>query len=245
MKIFARSLGTLLLVLWLLSGLFFSKACAQTYQVQSFDGAPSHVRVVQRPSEQGLAISCLRDTLILADCWALDQVKVLNKQFLQITYAIRAGSNEGLGSTLLLCVNQGKLRQALKVESYRNYDMRNLAHIPGNVDEYELFQIQTQLLGTTSKTYKLKLIIHDESRSKTTPATNHLSTKQVVLSFDASRQLFYTRQEKVTSRIYVLDPKTDKVIALKEKDLVPVIALPTSTYYFVKGEWFAQFSSKE
>jgi len=245
MKIFARSLGPLLLVLWLLSGLFFSKACAQTFQLQSFDGALSQVRVVQRPSEQGLAISCLRDTLVLADCWALDHVKVLNKQFLQITYAIRAGSNEGVGNTLLLCVNQGKLRQALKVESYRNYDMRNVYHVPGNVDDYELFQLQTQLLGTTSKTYKLKLLIHDESRSKTTPATNHLSTKQVVLRFDASCQLFYTRQEKVTPRIHVLDPKTDKVLALRGKDLVPVIALPTSTYYFVKGEWFEQLSSKE
>jgi hypothetical protein len=105
MKIFARSLGTLLLVLWLLSGFFSSKARAQTYQMQSFDGAPSQVRVVQRPSPQGLVISCLRDTLILSDCWALDQVKVLNKQFLQLTYAIRAGSNEGLRKTLLLCVN--------------------------------------------------------------------------------------------------------------------------------------------
>jgi hypothetical protein len=245
MKIFARSLGTLLLVLWLLSGFFSSKACAQTYQVQSFDGAPSQVRVVQRPSPHGLVISCLRDTLLLSDCWALHQVKVLNKQFLQLTYAIRAGSNEGLRNTLLLCVNQGKLCQALKMESYRNYDMRNLAHIPGNVDEYELFQLQTQLLSITSKTYKLKLIIHDESRSQTTSATNHLSTKQVVLRFDASRQLFYTRQEKVTPRIHVLDPKTDKVIALRGKDLVPIIALPTSTYYFVKGEWFKQFRSKE
>jgi hypothetical protein len=245
MKIFARSLGVLLLVLWLLIGFFSSKACAQTYQMQAFDGAPSHVRVVQRPSSQGLAISCLRDTLILSDCWALDQVKVLNKQFLQITYAIRAGSNQGLGKTLLLSVNQGKLHQALKVESYRNYDRRNLAHIPGNTDEYELFQVKTQLLGTTPKTYKLKLTIHDESRSQTTRAANHLSRKQLVLRFDASHQFFYTRQEKVTPRIHVLDPKTDRVIALREKDLVPVIALPTSAYYFIKGEWFEQVSSKE
>jgi hypothetical protein len=213
--------------------------------LQSFDGVPSQVRVIQQPSPQGLAISCLRDTLLLNECWALGQVKVLNRQFLQITYALRAGSNEGLGITLVLCVNQGKLRQALKIESYRNYDLRNLTHIAGNPDEYELYQVQTQLLGTTSKTYKINLTIHDESRSQITPATNHLSTKQVVVRFDASRQLFYTKQEKVTPRLHVWDPKKERVMALRSKELVPVVTLPTSTYYFIKGKWFEQVDNQK
>jgi hypothetical protein len=245
MKVLTRRLGALLLGFGLLTGFFSSKACAQTYQLRSFDGEATQVRVVTHLSPQGLVISCLQDTMLLNDCWAIDQVKVLNKQFLQLTYAIRAGSNEGLRNTLLLCVNQRKLQQALKVKSYANYDMRNLAHLPGNPDEYKLFQVQTQLLGTTSKTYRVKLTIHDESRSQTTPATSHLTTKQVLLSFDASRQLFYTNQEKVTPHIHVWDPKTNRVIALRDKDLVPVIALPTSAYYFIKGGWFAQVNNKE
>ncbi|MCC2548201.1 hypothetical protein LJY25_17255 [Hymenobacter sp. BT175] len=109
----------------------------------------------------------------MSESWALDTVRVWNQQFLQLTYAVRGGSNLGIRNTLVVCAAQGKLCQALQAETFREYDLRNLHG--GDPGEYELYRVQMRLLGSTPATYRLQLTVHDESRSGRTPANNRRS----------------------------------------------------------------------
>lgn len=196
-----------------------------------------------RPSVNALAIICSLDTVFLYDCWALDQVKAVGQRFLQVAYAVRAGSNEGLGNTVLFCVDKGKLQQALKARTFRSYDVRNLTHVLGNPDEYELFEARLFLLGTNANNYQVKFIIHDESRSQSAPATNHTTAKQLITGFDPARQIFSSAQKKIAGPFYVTDPKTKQIIKLSTKEKVPFIALDNTPYCFIKGKWYEEAST--
>jgi len=180
--ILSRSLASVLTL--------YNTATAQTYSLQSFEGTVKEIKFSCKPGSETLTIVCGRDTLLI-DYWATDYVKVLDNRFLQIVYSIRAGSNEGVENMLLLCVDSNRLYQALHVRCFSEYDMRNVSHIKGNPNEYQLFKLKAQLLGNSKSTYKLKVNIHDESTSESDPKTNHNYNKQMILNFDPVRNRFF------------------------------------------------------
>lgn len=238
--------GILLLVL-LLACSFYGLASAQTYRLRSFDGAAVSVRVYEQTTPRALVIACATDTVKVYDYWAhqQDEARIWNQQFLHLPYAVRGGSNVGIGNTLVLCVAQGKLCQALKAETFREYDLRNLAHIPGNPDEYELYWVRMRLLGTTPLTYQLQLTVHDERQSVRTPASNRRSTTQAVLKFDANRHLFYTAYQRVPLIFPVVDLKAGRVVTRKVTEPLPVIALNSRAQYFIQDEWYEAASTRK
>lgn len=216
---------------------------AQTYSLQSFEGAKVQINLTYKPSHGTLAIGCLKDTLFLVDYMDIDNVKVLNSRFLQITYTKRAGSNEDLANMLLLCVDNNKLCQAMHIRSSSTYDMRNIYHIKGNLSEYQLFKVKAKLLGNSKNTYKLNLNIHDESSSERNPKTNHNYNKQIMLSFDPGQNIFYSARQAISKSFTVYDPKTQQTIKRDVNGTVPVITLGKSNYYYVKDEWYEKGSN--
>jgi hypothetical protein len=183
---------SVLLFSLLLAGSFFYPVHAQTYRLRAFGGGTVPVRVYEQATPRALVVACATDMIKVSDYWALDTAAVWNRQFLQLDYAVRAGANLGAGNTLVLCVARGKLCQAWKAATFREYDLRNVAYIPGNPDEYQVHRAQLRLSGTTPSTYRLRLTTYDERRSARAPTNNHRSTTQAVLKFDAGRHLFYT-----------------------------------------------------
>ena len=232
-----------LLLLLLLAGSF--SLHAQTYRLRSFDGGTVPVRVYEQITPRALVVACATDTVRLYDYWTQDGATVWNQQFLQLAYAVRAGSNLGVRNTLVLCVAQGRLRQALKAETFREYDMRNLDHIAGNPDEYELYQVQLRLLGSTPLTYRLQLTAYDESRAARAPAGNRHSTTQAELKFDTGRYLFYTGHQRVPARFAVVDLKAKRVVTRHVTAPLPVIALGDRIQYFIQGEWYKAARTRE
>ena len=220
------------LLLFLTACSFFTNATAQTYRLKSLDGTPVQVQVFHHSSPRALAIVCGKDTVFVYDYWALDEVKVLNRQFLQLTYAVRGGTNQGLGSTLVVCVSQRKLHQALKVPSYSQYDLY------GPDYHHELYRVRLSLLGTTPQTYRFHFAVQDERRSSLDPEHNHRSSTQAMARFDPDRQLFYTGVQRVPTGFRAVDDKTEQVVTLKVPNPVPVIVLKDRVRYFIQGEWF-------
>jgi hypothetical protein len=152
-------------VLLLLAGSLCGRASAQTYRLRSLEGVPVAVRVYREPIQfngpqhrRDLSIVCGKDTVFVYDAWDNGTVKVLNQQFLQLTYAVRGGTNQGLGSTLVVCVAHGKLYQALKVPSYSQADLYGPDYY------HELYRVRLRLLGTTPRKYRLQLTVRDEQR---------------------------------------------------------------------------------
>ncbi|WEK19294.1 MAG: hypothetical protein P0Y49_21190 [Candidatus Pedobacter colombiensis] len=232
--------GLILLFLLMTVCSLYNTTNAQTYSLQSLEGAKVRVNLLYKPSLGTLAISYLKDTLLLVDYMDINNVKVLNNRFLQITYAKRAGSNEDLENMLLLCVDNKKLCQAMHIRSGSTYDMRNIQHIKGNLSEYQLFKVKVRLFGNGKNNYKLNLSIHDESTSERTPKTNHNYNKQVILSFDPNQDIFYSTRQSISKTFTVYDPKIQQTIKQDVNGVVPVITLDKSNYYYVKGEWYEQ-----
>src|ERR1700744_1149977 len=92
-------------------------AKAQSYNIQSFEGNVASINMSYKPGSGILSISYLQDTLLINDYMSIDKVTVMGKQFLQISYVKRAGSNEDAMNQLILYTSNGKLHQALHVNS--------------------------------------------------------------------------------------------------------------------------------
>src|SRR5947208_2385807 len=113
-------MNTQKLILFFLIGIcFLSKnANSQTYSIESFQGLKTSIVLYYKPFSGRLRITALHDTLWIEDFIVVDTVKISGKRFLEINYIKRAGSNQGRGNTLLLCVNNGKLCQSMHVLSF-------------------------------------------------------------------------------------------------------------------------------
>lgn len=216
-------------------------AKAQAYQLQSLDGRTVEVKLTDRLGT--LAIACDRDTIFLADYWALDTAVVLNGKFLQVSYARRAGSNEGLDYMVLLCVEQNKLVQAMHIKSSSEYDMRNIEHIKGNMNEYQLFRLTAQLLGSDKSSFKLNLFVHDENSSERSPKANYNYDEEITLNFDPRQNIFYSTHVYISKYYDVYNPKTQKEIKKSVNCIVPIVTIGKATYCYIEDQWYERESS--
>jgi hypothetical protein len=226
-------------LLLLLAGSFSRCASAQVYRLRSLEGVTVSVRVYKEPisldKPQGrreVSLVCGADTVVIYECWAVEHIQVLKQQFLQLTYAVRGGTDQGLGRTLVVGVSHGKLCQALKVQRYSQSDLY------GPHYHHELYRVRLSLLGSTPRTYRFRLNVHDERRSSLDPQHDHYSTTQAVLTFDPSAHLFHTGFQRVPARFPVVDDKTEQVVTLNVATPVPVIKLRNQVRYFIQGEWY-------
>lgn len=227
------------LLMLLLVSFFSRRASAQTYRLRSLEGDTVSVRVFRESilsdgpqHRRDLSIVCGTDTVFVYDAWDNGTAKVLNQQFLQLTYAVRGGTNQGLGSTLVLCVAHGKLCQALKVPSYSQGDLYGADYY------HERYRVRLNLRGTTPPTYRFRLTAHDEQHSSFDRANDHRFTTQTVAAFDPDRHLFYTGFRQLPARFAVVDDKTGQVVTLNVPKPVPVLELKDRVQYFIQGEWY-------
>lgn len=226
-------------VVWLLIS-HCGPAQAQTYRLRSLEGTVVSVRVnatlvnYKQNKCQGrcyLSVVYGTDTVFVHDAWASGTAKVLNQQFLQFDYPVRGGTNVGLASTLVVCVANGQLRQALKLPTYIQTDLYS-------PDYHELYKVRLRLSGTTSQTYQFYLTTHNEIRSERDPTDNHNFTTQAVLKFDAGRGIFYSGFKRVPALFSVMDDKIEQMVTLKILDPLPVIEWNNYVQYFIKNEWY-------
>lgn len=210
-----------------------SSAKAQSYKIESFEGNKANINLYYKPSSGTLTISYLRDTLLINNYMSVDTVNVLNKVFLQINYVKRAGSNEDAMNQLILYVSNGKLCQALHVNSLTTYDMRP--------NEYSLFKIRMILGGHDVNTYKLSLSIHNEKSSKRSPKLNYKYNKTGFLAFDKKNKVFYSNYEP-TMGYYTFHNLNDNSKKHIKSD-IPVVKIETDKYYYINGNWYTKDKS--
>jgi len=213
-----------------------SKKDMRAYAIKAFNGGDRKVHIMPDYFNHLLKISCFKDTITILDYWSVPaEVSVLNKNFIKISYAVRGGSGVGLGNVMVLCVNGGKLYEAMHVLEYLTGE---------SGDEQDLYKIKLTISGDNKRTYKLHVGIHDSVKSKATPAINYNYNNQTVLSFDETRNVFYCIKEDIYDK-FILYPKMGKNENGKLGGNYPVIILSNNTYYYVRGEWWSLGSNKE
>ncbi|MFI5140126.1 MAG: hypothetical protein ACHQIM_20060 [Sphingobacteriales bacterium] len=211
------------------------KRDTKTFNVVSLDGKIEKVKIIPDYVNRVLRMTCLQDTIAISDFWGVPpEIHILNRSFIEIRYEVRGGSNLGLGNTLILCVNDGKLYEAMHVLRYMNWDSGN---------QKENYHITLILNGEDRLNYRLIVHIHDNVYSKLEPETNYNYNNQTVLSFDTRRNVFYSIKETVSC--HVATTKTGKTVKQKIVGDFPVIILGKQTYYFIKGRWYQSRSTNE
>lgn len=209
-----------------------SKKDAKTLIVESLYGKNQEIHIMPDYSNHRLRMSCLKDTITDFDFWGVPvETTILNKQFVEIKYAVRGGSNIGLRNVIILCVSGSKLCDAMHFRSLATWESNG---------EHENYYIKiVSLSGTIKAGFKLVLTIHDNVKSKSDPATNFDYNDQSILHFDRQQHVFYSVKEYVFNCYVVTsNPKTGKSHKEKIKGNFPIALLGKERYYFINNDWY-------
>ena len=205
----------------------------KTFNIVSLDGKNEKVKIIPDYVNSVLKITCMKDTITIPDFWKVQpEINLLNKNFIEIRYAVRGGTGIGLGNTLILCVNGSKLYEAMHVLRYINGDSGDLKND---------YHIELALNGDSNDNYKLRLSIHDDVFSKRKPNINYVYNNQTVLSFDTKQNAFYSIKEDIYDRSI----KSGNGKKQKVNGNYPVIILGKQTYYFINNRWHQSVNTKE
>ncbi|HWD88686.1 MAG TPA: hypothetical protein VG367_11210 [Mucilaginibacter sp.] len=209
-----------------------SKKDAKILIVQSLDGKNQEIHIMPDYSNHKLRMSCLKDTITDFDFWGVPvETTILNKQFVEIKYAVRGGSNIALRNVIILCVYGDKLCDAMHFRSLATWES-------GGEDENYSAKI-ISLSGTIKEGFKLILVIHDHVKSKSDPQTNFDYNDRSILHFDHKKHVFFSIKEYVFDCYAVTsNPKTGKGHKQKIKGDFPIALLGKEQYYFINNDWY-------
>ena len=214
----------------------------QAFNIRSFDGPVRKIYLVSDYTKDALTISCLKDTLHVKDFTTIvGEISILKNNFLKVSYKTRGGSGIHVQHTIILCVDNNRLYQALHVTSLGNeefIDYSKPVDTANLVDEKSVYEVKLSLIGNSVPTYKLNLNIHNEKWSKHNSSTNHIYNKTAILKFDKDLKIFYNTDKNISHDFTIYDPKTGSESKQFIFGRYPAIILDSYSYYYIKGEWF-------
>lgn len=205
---------------------------SKTLVIKSLDGKDQKIRVVPDYVHRILRATCNKYSININQFWGVSpEISVLSKNFIRIDYEVRGGSNLGLGNTIILCVNDGKLYEALHVLRYVQWDS-------GDLETH--YDLKLVLSGNSKRNYKLIADIRDTVLSEPKPQENYIYKNQTVLSFDTVRKAFYSVKENVYNRFITNFSLKGKKQTQPIRGNFPVVILGKETYYLIDNHWYQQ-----
>jgi len=225
-----------ILILFVTLSFIINTGKGQSYTVTSLAGKKSKISLYYKPASGTLRVSHLKDTLYITNYMSLEHVRLMNNVFLSIEYVKRVGSNQDAMRLLFLYIQNGKLCQALHVNSLKIYDLRP--------SEYESFRLKSTLIGANAESYKLQLNIHDEKNSKLATEPNYKYDKTNILAFDNKNYTFYNGLETLAGT-YTLNEsdangEVKKISKKYVKKVVPTIKIRDDKYYNIDHKWYTK-----
>lgn len=203
-----------------------TKKDTRSFYLQSLQGSTVRVKVLPDYVHNILCVIHLKDTVKVFDYWGVfPEVSYLSKQFLKIDYEVRGGSNFGLGNSLLICVSNNKLYEALHVLRYTAWESELV----------KSYKVKFALVAH-KKDYILTASIRDKSQSPLNPETNYDYTNRSKLHFDKNLKIFYSIKENLydTLKVCYYDTSYKRNI----QGNFPEVILEDNKYIFIGGQWF-------
>lgn len=227
----------LLLVLFAFSSLICPLAKAQTYTIESFEGAKAKISLSETFRGRALAVICLQDTIFLNGYRRITKVRVLKGKFLQITYNVGGGTGLSVDNTAIFCVINQKMHVSVVIDSYSTW----FSPDPNNLqltDIKDTFSLHFKITGDNIRNYKLIGTTHVAHRSKINPDSNYRQNKQFTLGFDSVLNIFYSERRKINQSFVFNDPITCQTHQQEVNETIPVIGTWRRDYYYIRGEWY-------
>ncbi|WPU99774.1 hypothetical protein SNE26_27570 [Mucilaginibacter sp. cycad4] len=210
-----------------------TKRDTKIYHLVSIDGKNQTVKIIPDYEKHVLKVTYLKDNITISDFWGVPpETYLLNKSFIEIRYAVRGGSNLGLGNSLIICVNGPHLYEAMHVLNYINSETG---------DEKQHYNIKLIVTSNREGNYGLKVHVHDDLNSKRNPETNYIYNNESVLAFDTAQNAFYSVKENLYDHFITTKNKARQKVA----GIFPMIILGKETYYFINGRWYTGNLNKE
>jgi len=213
---------------------------AQVFTIYGFDGSAKQIHLYA--GDETLTFTYLNDTLHVADFNSLiGKITVCDKNFLKVIYRVRAGTGIDDQHTLLLCINDEKLCQALYLTSVFDEDFIDYSEKvnPSNpVAVKTRYKLLLDIDRSKSGGFNMNVKIHDERKSKLHIRENYNIDKQVFLKFDPQKKIFYNGDQTISHHFKIFDPKTQTETNKFISGTFPAIELGKSTCFFIKDEWY-------
>jgi hypothetical protein len=214
----------------------------QTCTIQSFEGVSQSIFVLLDYNDR-IKISCLKDTLCIYNSYGVEgKPIVLNKNLLEIIYALKVGSNIRERRAIFICVSGNKLHVPLHIESLLSSELTEVFDKRADslklFDEKRIYQVRLKLVGENKNDYKLYANIHDENVSKYDPSTNYNNDAKAILNFDEKENIFYDDYRSIDAVFTVWHPEIESEKKQHIAGVFPVVRLGKVEYYFINDEWF-------
>lgn len=215
-------------------------ANARIYNIRALDGSAQKIRVAD--DEKGnLIISCLLDTIYIPNLNNITEVRLLKHAFLNVIYDSRGGSGLHIQHTVIVCVNNKRLVEALHFTSLFHEEFIDFSKPVDTADMVAVnstYGVSLMLTGDAAKNYKLNAKIHDKRTPKLSQDDNYSRDNIARLNFDPGENIFYTSKLKLSGHYTIVgtNAKNDADQYLKGKFLIANFG--KMTYYYVKGCWF-------
>lgn len=207
----------------------------RSFNILSLNGKNVKVSIIPDYKNRVLSLTCFKDTIKISDFWGVPpKVSMLNKNFIEIKYEVRGGSNLGLGNILVVCANGNNLYEALHILRYSNWDSGDLK---------TNYNISLTLAGNNKNNYKITLHVHDKVDSKHDPKINYSYNNQSILNFDIRQNVFYSIKENAYDQFVYTDATKTKKQNVGGN--FPVIISGKENYYFINNKWYQLGRSKE
>lgn len=227
----------LILLLLVLNSLICSIAKAQTYTIESFEGAKAKINLSETFRGRALAVAYSRDTIYLTDYVKIAKANILNGKFLLITYNSRGGTGLSVNNTVIFCIVRDKIHVAMIVDSYSAWFSPN----PDNIqltDITDTFSLHFKMFGTNIETFKLIASAYEAHRSKAHPDSNYQKKTELILGFDSVSNVFYSDKEKINRLFVFNDPITHQTHQQRINDTIHLIKTGRREYYYINGDWY-------
>jgi hypothetical protein len=204
-----------------------TKRDTKTLSITSLDGKSAAVTITPDYANKTLTIASLKSAITIVDFWGVTpEIHVLNKNFVEINYEIRGGSNVGSGNIMVICVDGGKLYEAMHILRQSNSEYGDLK---------TNYNIKVILNGNNKNNFKLNVTVHDDVYSKQNPERNYIYNNHTILNFDAKRNAFYS----IKKDVYNHKPKQ------RIAGNFPVIILGKESYYLINNRWYQPDDNNE
>ena len=203
-----------------------AKKDTRILKIQSLEGKALTVKVLPDYAHNVLCVIYLKDTVKVYDYWDVrPETSYLGKQFLKIDYEVMGGSNFGLGNSLVLCVSNNKLYEALHVLRYTDWESELV----------KKYNVKFALV-TRKKNYIITASVSEKSISTNNPETNYHYTSSSKLHFDKKLKVFYSIKKDLYDTLKVLYVNTSYKRAIEGN--FPMVILEDNKYVFIGGQWF-------
>lgn len=217
----------------------------KSFTLNSLENIPVKVNIdIDHVNDKITLMLSPSETLCMSGYSGLvEDIKIINKNFISLVYYLRGGSEVELARTVLVCVVRNKIYKAMDLVSMQSSYSKDMYDKEADsleiYDESEIYKINFIPSQNSERcNYKLIATEYDKVSSKQDSTTNHETLDTLNFEFDLKNKVFYTNFILLNGN-YIFGEDSNKHKQIKKTNY-PAIKLKKEEYIFIDGTWYCK-----